>query len=66
MYPTLILEVSDLILKNLEEPLIINEACGLLYNFKSCTNLPQSLQVLIKNYDPDPEVEQVKYVKPRS
>ena len=49
-YPNLILDISDLIMQNVAQPIVLNEAKALLYNYRTVSRLPESLEVLIRDF----------------
>ena len=62
-YPNLILDISDLIMQNVSVPQVINQAKGLLYNYRAISRLPESLEVLIRDFEHhEPQIEVVTYV----
>ena len=51
-------------MQNIAQPLVLNEAKGLLYNYRTVSRLPESLEVLIRDFDAEPQIEVVTYVRP--
>ena len=62
-YPNFILDLSDVILANLENPLILNEIQGLLHTVRAVVRLPESLEVLLRDYEPEPHIEIVHHFR---
>ena len=59
LYPHLIQDLSDLIMQNVDQPQVLKEVKGLLHNYRLVTALPESLEALLREYQPDPYVEMV-------
>ena len=60
-YPHLIQDLSDLILQNTSSAVVVDEAKGLLLNYRSVATLPESLEQLVHGFKGgEPYVEVVQ------
>lgn len=46
------MDVQDLVMQNIEYPLVLDEAKGLVYYLRTIERLPESLDAIVKDFNP--------------